>query len=131
VPALRDRFEDIPDLVTKAAANVTGPDRRRWTPEALRAMCDYRWPGNLRQLDGVVRSVAATGPRGEVTLADLPADVRAASHPSRFSGMQQMERTTIVDALRAAGGSKTEAARALGIGRATLYRKIKGFAIDA
>jgi DNA-binding NtrC family response regulator len=144
LPALRDRVEDIPSLVGHFLRSLTsdvGRQVRRISPEALEALARHRWPGNVRELQNVVhRSLLAC--RGdEITLADLPPDIRELGLPSlglsvvpnihdkrvgdpEILPLRELERRAIQRALRATQGSVGKAAKLLGIGRATLYRRI-------
>src|SRR5690606_11453438 len=114
--------------------NVRGID-----PDALEVLRCHDWPGNVRELANVVhRSLLAC--QGElITVADLPPDLRALALPQlpamaseppysvlseRVVPLRELERRAIAHALRVAGGSVGKAAKLLGIGRATLYRRI-------
>ncbi|HET7544332.1 MAG TPA: sigma-54 dependent transcriptional regulator [Polyangiaceae bacterium] len=146
LPALRERVEDIPLLVGHFLRTLTsdvGRQVHRISPEALEAMSRHRWPGNVRELQNVVhRSLLAC--RGdEINLADLPPDIRELGLPSlglsvvpsnggaanghaegEILPLRELERRAIQRALRATQGSVGKAAKLLGIGRATLYRRI-------
>ncbi len=146
LPALRERVEDIPLLVghfLRALTSDVGRQVHRISPEVLEALSRHRWPGNVRELQNVVhRSLLAC--RGdEITLADLPPDIRelglpslglsivpnhgssAHAHPEHeILPLRELERRAIQRALRATQGSVGKAAKLLGIGRATLYRRI-------
>ncbi|HYQ18646.1 MAG TPA: sigma-54 dependent transcriptional regulator [Polyangiaceae bacterium] len=148
LPALRERIEDIPTLVghfLRSLSKDVGRDVQSISPEALEALGRHHWPGNVRELQNVVhRSLLAC--RGEeVTLADLPPDIRELALPAilptvhvngangnRYQEpseediipLRELERRAIQRALRATHGSVGRAAKLLGIGRATLYRRI-------
>ena len=143
VPPLRERKEDIPRLVghflRKHRAEV-GRVIDRVSPEALDALVAFDWPGNVRQLESVVhRAMLATG-GGELELRHLAAEVRGQgaprgagaradepgppSQPPSVMPMRELERRAIKRALEASGGSVEKAAKLLGIGRATLYRRL-------
>jgi DNA-binding NtrC family response regulator len=146
LPALRERVEDIPLLVGHFLRTLTsdiGRQVHRIAPEVLEALSRHRWPGNVRELQNVVhRSLLAC--RGdEITLADLPPDIRELGLPSlglsvvpgtgngshshvenEILPLRELERRAIQRALRATQGSVGKAAKLLGIGRATLYRRI-------
>jgi DNA-binding NtrC family response regulator len=146
LPALRDRVEDIPLLVGHFLRTLTsdiGRQVHRISPEVLEALSRHRWPGNVRELQNVIhRSLLAC--RGdEITLADLPPDIRELGLPSlglsivpsngsssnghvesEILPLRELERRAIQRALRATQGSVGKAAKLLGIGRATLYRRI-------
>ncbi|WP_461097363.1 helix-turn-helix domain-containing protein [Streptomyces bullii] len=96
--------------------------------EVLRALERHPWPGNVSELAHLVRSLAerrrVTGP---VRRAELPDPVREGPAPRPLSPMEHAERTAILEALRRPGGNKARTAAALGIGRATLYRKLRSY----
>ncbi|MET7764895.1 GAF domain-containing protein [Streptomyces sp. NPDC005393] len=129
VPPLRHRTADIPALVscllTRHGRNKADG---RCTDGALRALCRASWPGNVHQLEGSLRYADAhrSGPLIEET--DLPPSLLSqAQRP--LSPWESTERDMIVQALLDHGGDKRKAARALGISRATIYRKITGYGI--
>jgi transcriptional regulator of acetoin/glycerol metabolism len=129
LPALRERPEDIRELLPALAPRPTpGRPPLTWTLDALRALERYPWPGNITELAHVVRSLTehrrASGP---VRRAELPDPVREGLAARALSPMEHAERTTILEALRRHGGNKARTAAALGIGRATLYRKLRGY----
>ena len=100
--------------------------------DAADALVCQEWPGNLTELsivlDEAARTVVARGSR-LVTAADLPADYRGSTRASRLMGMEQAERQAIIDALDAAAGNKSHAAKALGVSRTTLYARIRALGI--
>jgi sigma-54 dependent transcriptional regulator, acetoin dehydrogenase operon transcriptional activator AcoR len=130
VPPLRSRPEDVVDLF-EAFAREQGDVR--WSgsasPEVLRALMRYRWPGNARELRRVVRAVVLHRPSGQLRLEDLPSEVRADTAPPGLSRLAELERDAIMDALRDAAGNKHAAAERLGVSRSTLYRKLNAYGI--
>ncbi|MFG2126797.1 helix-turn-helix domain-containing protein [Streptomyces sp. NPDC048751] len=129
LPALRERPEDIRELLTALApAPTPGCPPLTWTLDALRALEQHPWPGNVTELAHLVRALSehrrATGP---VRRAELPDPVREGPASRHLSPMEHAERTAILEALSRHGGNKTHAAAALGIARATLYRKLRGY----
>jgi len=144
VPPLRARRTDIPLLVAHMLRRLrddVGRDVSRVSPEALDAMMRYGWPGNVRELENAIhRAIVAC--RGDaIELADLPPVVRGlpplpapvAGAPSPATGttapdvvptLRDLERDAIARALAACKGNVTRAARMLGLGRATLYRRL-------
>jgi DNA-binding NtrC family response regulator len=142
LPPLRDRVEDIPGLVTHFLEKLRGRAAhgvRNLTAEALDALARHAWPGNVRELENVVhRSVLAC--RGqEIGLADLPPDLRSVRVPEETARessadllgdegeivtLRELEQRAIRKALRVTRGSVGRAAKLLGIGRATLYRRL-------
>ncbi|MFD4509522.1 helix-turn-helix domain-containing protein [Streptomyces sp. NPDC058457] len=129
LPALRERPEDIRELLTAVTpATEPGQPPLTWSLDARRALERYPWPGNVTELAHVVRSLAqqrrVVGP---VRRAELPDPVREGSAGRPLSPMEHAERTAILEALRRHGGNKARTAAALGIGRATLYRKLRTY----
>ncbi len=131
LPPLRQRLEDLPELVTALSRRHSRqPDRRHWQPEVIQALSRLDWPGNVRQLENVVRRVLLARTAGDVTIEDLPEEVRVNAPRRRLAQLEQVELDAIVSALGQADGNKVEAARLLGISRSTLYRKMRAFGID-
>lgn len=129
VPALRERPDDIRELLTSLTPGPTpGQPPLTWTLDALRALERHPWPGNVTELAHLVRALAelrrSTGP---VRSTELPDPVREGPAPRPLTPMERAERAAILEALRLNGGNKTRTAAALGIGRATLYRKLRGY----
>ncbi|MFD7816862.1 helix-turn-helix domain-containing protein [Streptomyces sp. NPDC059785] len=129
VPALRERPEDIRELLAVLTPRPgAGQPPLTWALDTLRALERHPWPGNVTELAHLVRALAeqrrATGP---VRRADLPDAVREGPATRPLSPMEQAERTAILEALRRHGGNKARAAASLGIARATLYRKLRGY----
>lgn len=138
IPPLRERREEIPDLVghfIERFARESGKPIRGITPAAMKVLMDFHWPGNVRELENIIeRAVALAG--GEVLdVADIRLDlspVRSAPAPGGVpfvpEGMtlEQFEDEIIKEALRRAGGNKSQAARLLGLSRnAFRYRLAK------
>ena len=97
-------------------------------PEAWSLLSAYPYPGNMRQLRHVLRLAGCTAEDGVIMDADL--DLPPFGGRSTETDLEAAERATIVEALRKHGGRVTEAARALKLSRATLYRKIKQLKIE-
>jgi DNA-binding NtrC family response regulator len=148
VPPLRERKEDIPLLVGRLMRSQTpGGSRETWriSPDVLDALAAHDWPGNVTELrDVIVRGLLACR-GGEITLADVPAEIRrlasdvvpdSSAHeagvPSsqRIIPLRELERRAIEAALRTTGGSVGKAAKLLGIGRATLYRRLAALGLQ-
>ncbi|WP_167767703.1 sigma-54-dependent Fis family transcriptional regulator [Bradyrhizobium frederickii] len=126
LPALRERADR--DDIIRQIAREEAPGCRL-SDEAWSQLAAYPYPGNMRQLRHVLRLAGCTAESGVITDADLdlpPFGGRAAE-----SDLAAAERATIVGALRAHGGRVAEAARALKLSRATLYRKIKQLKIES
>jgi two-component system response regulator HydG len=132
IPPLRERVEDIPLLVHHFLAKY----RRESAPideiedDALEALVEAEWPGNVRELENAVESALALAPGPRLRAADLPR-FRRAKHgaPHRLPAdlplsLEAYERAAIDRAMRECDGDASAAARRLGIGRSTLYRKL-------
>ncbi|MER5216225.1 helix-turn-helix domain-containing protein [Streptomyces sp. NPDC002838] len=129
LPALRERPDDIRELLTALTPRpAPGRPPLTWTLDALRALEQHPWPGNITELAHLVRALAerrrATGP---VRRTELPDPVREGPATRPLSPMEQAERAAILETLHLHGGNKARTAAALGIARATLYRKLRGY----
>ena len=125
LPALRERADR--DDVIRQLAREEAPDCRL-SPEAWALLSDYPYPGNMRQLRHVLRLAGCTAENGVITDADL--DLPPFGGRGAEPDLAAAERATILEALRKHGGRVTDAARALKLSRATLYRKIKQLKIE-
>jgi two-component system response regulator HydG len=136
MPPLRARGGDVLLLAQRFIAQFARTSGKRVTgvsPAAAERLLAYSWPGNVRELQNCVeRAVALTGYE-EITIGDLPEKIRAyrrshvvvaADDPSELVSLEEVERRYIARVMEAVGGNKTLAARVLGIGRKTLYRKL-------
>jgi len=153
VPPLRDRRTDVPLLVEAALERLRSRSGRAvpdgCSPLALRLLEAYRWPGNVRELFSVLESAAIRAEGVRIEAHDLPEAVRrsgeggARSPGTRESdgggppsgrytapGDEAEERAAIVAALDRADGTRSEAARLLGMSRTTLWRKLKAYGLD-
>ncbi|MCA1791639.1 MAG: hypothetical protein LC667_17845 [Thioalkalivibrio sp.] len=134
VPPLRERRDDILPLARvllegaakKCARRVTG-----LTPRAADQLLRYDWPGNVRELDNAMESAVAVGSSSRIEFDDLPEAVRCAVPSPSLSGpvraLAEVERDYILAVLDLHEGNKTRTAKELGIGSATLYRKLKEY----
>ncbi len=127
-PPLRLRPEDVPALAAHFARPKSSHPDVAFTSAALGVLQRASWPGNVEQLRRAVRTALTRRRRGAVDVADLPADVPAGSR-RLLSPIESLERDAIVQSLDAANGNKLEAARALGLSRATIYRRIREYGI--
>lgn len=130
LPPLRARRDDIPllvDVFLRQARAATGKTIDEIDQDAMRALMDSRWPGNVRELKNAIAFAAIHCKGSVIRLKDLPPELLEA--PPRTGAMPAggggAEKETILRALETAGGNRGEAARLLGIGRATLYRRMK------
>ena len=132
-PPLRSRPEDIPELVLRlleGQAEVTGRAVERVAQGAVEALVDYDWPGNVRELENAVRRAVLSATGDTLTVEDLPSfvtqsvDADAIEASDEVVPLAVLERRAIRHALRVAEGNVDRAARLLGMGRATLYRRL-------
>ena len=132
MPALRDRREDIPDLARHFAVELSrelGRDLKRISDAAMAQLVHYDWPGNVRELRNVIKSALAVAEHEAMWVEDLPISVemhtgdRAADDCALFT-LDEAERRHVERVLLGVSWKKIDAARVLGITRATLDRKI-------
>ena len=129
LPVLARCREHVPALVREVLAGLDGPAAATtFTPAAWEMLIARHWPGDVAELAGTVVALARRARGGPIGPADLPAELRGSRSPAGL--LAAAERDAITDALRAAGGNRSRAAQALGIGRTTLYRKIREFGLD-
>jgi DNA-binding NtrC family response regulator len=98
-----------------------------FSPEAARLLVRHRWPGNVRELANAVERAAVLAAGGRVDAEDLPEDVGRPSRPGGAAGdtLAEVEKAHVLAVLGEENGHREKAARRLGIGVATLYRKLK------
>ena len=105
-----------------------------FTPSAVERLKGFDWPGNVRQLQNEVQRAVLLSEGDEVDAADLSiTNVRIGGEgggDTSFTLLEGVERNTIIQTLQKTGGNKLETAKQLGIGRQTLYNKIKAYGID-
>lgn len=128
-PPLRDRIEDLPDLLTAIAVDLYSRSPR-WTGEVVQLLGRHSWPANLHSLTNTVRAILERSKGPEVTVAHLPAYLSACTTRRSLTGLENIEAHALVAALRASNGNKREAADKLGIARSTLYRKVRALGLD-
>ncbi len=132
IPPLRDRREDIPLLAQHFIAKHARPGLpiEGIDDDALELLCAHEWPGNVRELENVIESALALAPGPRLRAADLPRERRTSSSPVASLpadlplSLASYERAALERALAEARGDARAAARRLGIGRSTLYRKL-------
>jgi transcriptional regulator of acetoin/glycerol metabolism len=125
LPALRERADR--DDIIRQIAREEAPNCRL-SQEAWAQLAAYPYPGNMRQLRHVLRLAGCTADDGVIMDADL--DLPPFGGRTAQADLEAAERATIIEVLRKHGGRVTEAARALKLSRATLYRKIKQLKIE-
>ncbi len=139
VPALRDRGQDMPILteffLNEAAAEI-GSKVTGITKAAQAILANHDWPGNIRQLRNCIRTMVVMCDADELDVADIPPDIRqvrqltAGDRPEGGLGgvsLNELEKQAIIDTLNRTGNNREKAAKILGIGERTLYRKIKEY----
>lgn len=143
VPPLRERAEDIPLLAAHFLEGFASRNRkvvRGFSPQALDTMLRYSWPGNVRELENAVERAVILCHGDLITGRELPSmlsravqeDVRPAEPDASLAGLplDAVERRAIEETLRQAGDNKSEAARRLGITRATLHNKLRKYGLE-
>jgi len=132
VPPLRDRREDILPLARQLLASSARRFGRKTPglmPEAANLLLRYAWPGNVRELENALERAVALAQSDRIGVDDLPPEISAIPPLAAIAGevrtLADVERDYIAAALRASGGNRAKAAEQLGIGVATLYRKLK------
>ncbi|MBM2615836.1 GAF domain-containing protein [Actinoplanes sp. LDG1-06] len=130
LPPLRYHLEDVPTLVPFFLARLVPDGRLTCSPEALQMLSRSSWPGNIEQLWQVVRNIVQHRRSGSIQPRDLPPECRTVSR-RLLSPLEAMERDAIVRSLLDWDGNKVKAAAALGMSRATIYRKIHEYGIVA
>jgi two-component system NtrC family response regulator len=136
LPPLRERQADIAPLARHFVGRY-GSEQTAFTDAALAALLEYDWPGNVRELENFCERVVLMHSGDEIDEAAVRAqlDVLARERPGgRLDAtvtLPEMERKAIIEALEAAGGNQSRAARLLGIPRHVLLYRLKKFGIDA
>ena len=143
VPPLRERKQDIPPLVAsfvKQFAQQLGKPEPAIAPDAFQKLLDYSWPGNVRELQNTIEYAVVLARQNLIGVKELPAEVQLPTvlqqtelAPGTRQGVQSLddvERSTILQALAQCHGNKKKAAELLGIQRPTLYNKLKRYAIE-
>jgi two-component system response regulator HydG len=131
VPPLRERPDDLPPLIRHLLAKHGGKLGRggcTLSAEATALVRGYAWPGNVRELENAIERALVLGTGTILDVEDLPPSVRGGATPAAKGHPGQrladVEREHIVQTLRSVAGNKAAAARALGLNRKTLYRKL-------
>ncbi|HTL32791.1 MAG TPA: sigma-54 dependent transcriptional regulator [Kofleriaceae bacterium] len=127
LPPLRDRREDIPELVAAFLARASQPGTpRRFSAEAMEALLAHSWPGNVRELEHVVERATLLATSEVIGVEALMLRTRTDAGAPRLEEMtlEQVERYLIERALATQGGNVSEAARVLGLSRSALYRRL-------
>ena len=137
-PSLVRRIEDIPVIVQnfiKMIPNKGDKEISGLTPEAMEALLTYSWPGNVRELRNTIEYASVLCPGGWIGKEHLPPKIALNSNmpnpnPVSITIPWQEEREQLIHALRRYGGNQSETARALGVSRVTIWKRIKKYNID-
>lgn len=138
VPALRDRPEDVPELLSNVLSDLCASSKRQ-VPRISRRIVElcqrYSWPGNARELRSVAKRLLASSESARLKVAALPDEIRHPALPHRRDGLfrlppegvnlGELERHLIEQALERQGGNRTQAARMLGLSRQTLLYRMQ------
>ena len=134
LPPLRERKSDIPILVNSFLEKYCEANGKTRTisEDAMSRLMVYDWPGNVRELENAIERAIALGSGPILHVGDLPTNLHHSSgerlpQNDEVLPLDELERRAILGALREAGGDKLIAARLLGIGKTTLYRKLKQY----
>jgi DNA-binding NtrC family response regulator len=138
IPPLRERRQDIPLLTAhflERMAHVSGQERTL-SDEALKVMLAYDWPGNVRELENCLERGCALSTGPVLHIGDLPTSIHTpcgtpatgSDTSAKIIPLSELEKQTIVNTIAQLNGDKLLAARLLGIGKTTLYRKLKEYA---
>lgn len=150
LPALRNRREDIPLLAAHFLDRISRERGTKYvlSDEALLTMMRHEWPGNVRELENAVERACAMASGTILELGDLPTQLKHTALAARqvaatakatrevevgtdsVKPLADLEREAILTAIRVLNGDKLQAAKLLGIGKTTLYRKLKEYGID-
>src|SRR5580704_7598225 len=137
IPALRERRQDIPVLAgyfLERMGRDSGQDRTI-SDDAMKALLAYDWPGNVRELENCLQRTCAMNSGPEIQVLDLPTAIHGeggqvtieADGSAKIVPISEMEKKTILNTITQLNGDKLLAARLLGIGKTTLYRKLKEY----
>jgi len=137
IPALRERRQDIPVLAAYFLERMERDfgQERTLSDDAMKALLAYDWPGNVRELENCLQRACAMNSGPEIQLLELPSAIHGGNGHATVEGdglakiipISEMERKTILNTITQLNGDKLLAARLLGIGKTTLYRKLKEY----
>jgi Nif-specific regulatory protein len=137
MPALKERKEDIPLLVEFFLARFNDENKKHVTlsPEALRVLADYSWPGNVRELENTMERLVVMSERDTIRPSDLPINTKLPSadavlqKESLRAGIEDIEKSSILDALEKTGWIQAKAARVIGLTPRQIGYKMKKYGI--
>jgi DNA-binding NtrC family response regulator len=140
IPPLRARGNDVLLLASHFLKQLAAREKKGvqgFTPEVAAQLLRYPWPGNVRELANVVERAVALTAHDRITLADLPKAVAERRGPEVIIGtdaaelvsLEEMERRYVLHVLESVGGSRTAAAKILGVDRTTLWRRLERYGV--
>ena len=129
VPSLSATKERIPVLAAHFLDAAAPADRSTLSAAALQGLMRWHWPGNVAELRATLESLGRAHPGRVVQANDLPEHLRSTGR-RKLSKLESLERDAIVAALEQSGGNRSVAAESLGMGRTTLYRKLRALGIE-
>jgi DNA-binding NtrC family response regulator len=127
VPPLRERKEDIPLLVEYFLQKVGNGVKKELTPEAMKALMSYDYPGNVRELFNILERGLLLSTGNKIQKEDLFGCLPREEEPKKIYTLEEMEKRYIKQVLEAVQWNKTKAAELLGISVRNLYRKIEEY----
>jgi two-component system response regulator HydG len=139
IPPLRERRQDIPLLATTflERASQSSGHPVELSDDAMKALLDYDWPGNVRELENCLERCCAMSSGPVIHVVDLPSSISGApvhltdvKMDGRILPIAEVEKRTILGAVAFLNGDKLGAAKLLGIGKTTLYRKLKEYGAE-
>lgn len=138
LPALRDRIEDIPALASEFLKQSAAEYLKQFdgfTPDALLSLMNYSWPGNIRELKNTIERIVLLNDGKKITSKMIPDNILSDIYrPDLTSGLEiipleELKKNAYINAIKACDGNVVSAAKKLGIGFNTLYRKVKEYDI--
>jgi PAS domain S-box-containing protein len=141
IPPLRERKDDIP-ILTKYICNKIGSrlgkNKIKIYKQALKSLCNYNWPGNIRELENVLESAILLSKENIIKINDIPESVKCFKTynlnieqiEKKDNFLVDIEKEVILKALKEAKGNISKASKVLGIDRSTLYRKMKRYELS-
>ncbi len=132
LPPLRDRRNDLLLLARHFLdrfSNIQNKTVKDFSTEVLRRLSDYSWPGNVRELENTIEHAVVLAKGEQIQVSDLPSDFLIAKTPASNKpvSLEESEKQHLIEALEKCRWNKKKAARILGIGRSTLYAKLKKY----
>ena len=137
LPPLRERVQDLDELVRLFIGRYAPGGRARFTPEAMDALRRHHWPGNIRELENAIEHALVLGDPDGITVEDLPVAVQQSQHGAAApvagtpaGTLEDIEKRCLLQALEKTGGNRTRAARLLGVTRRTLGYRLRKHGLE-